>query len=101
VTWRVELLFVVEQSLAMYDTYHEKIAAAACDQRIEAHLKSMDAKVDVLTAQTVISEVGVDMSPWKTEHHFDKFYPGLCAHFHKPVLVNSRAPRPGGLDGAD
>jgi transposase len=43
--WREELLFVVEQSLALYDTYHEKIAA--CDQRIEAHLKTMDPKVDV------------------------------------------------------
>jgi len=43
--WREELLFVVEQSLAMYDTYHEKIAA--CDQRLEAHWKTMNAKVDV------------------------------------------------------
>ena len=116
--WREELLFVVEQSLAMYDTYHEKIAV--CDQRIAAHLKTMEAKVDVeaqpipearrgkwprkhqprynlrgelyrvtgvdltqmdgldvLTAQTVISEVGVDMSPWRTEHHFSSWL-GLC-----------------------
>src|SRR5208282_2414890 len=31
----------------------------------------------------------------------DKFYPELSAQFHKLVLVNSRAPRPGELDGAD
>lgn len=30
-----------------------------------------------------------------------KFYPELHARFHKLVLVNSRAPRPGELDGVD
>lgn len=30
-----------------------------------------------------------------------KFYPELQAQFHKLVLVNSRAPRPGELDGVD
>jgi guanylate kinase len=30
-----------------------------------------------------------------------KFYPELCKQFHKLVLVNSRAPRPGELDGVD
>lgn len=29
--------------------------------------------LDVGTVQTVISEVGVDMSPWKTEHHFSSW----------------------------
>ena len=33
--------------------------------------------LDVLTVQTVISEVGVDMSPWRTEHHFSSWL-GLC-----------------------
>ena len=33
--------------------------------------------IDVQTAQTVISEVGVDMSPWKTERHFGSWL-GLC-----------------------
>jgi transposase len=33
--------------------------------------------VDVMTAQTVISEVGVDMSRWKTEAHFASWL-GLC-----------------------
>jgi len=116
--WREELLFVLKQSLEMYDIYLEKIAA--CDQRIEAHLKTMTAKVDVQaqpmpearrvkyprrhqprfdlrgqlyrvtgvdltqidgidvqTAQTLISEVGVEMSAWKTEHHFSSWL-GLC-----------------------
>jgi transposase len=116
--WREELLFVLKQSLEMYDLYLEKIAA--CDQRIEAHLKTMTAKVDVQaqpmpearrrkyprrhqprfdlrgqlyrvtgvdltqidgidvqTAQTLISEVGVEMSAWKTEHHFSSWL-GLC-----------------------
>src|ERR1700733_5007280 len=37
--WREELLFVLEQSLELYDLYVLKIAV--CDQRIEQHLKTM------------------------------------------------------------
>ena len=117
-TWRPELIFVLEQSLDLYDTYLKKISA--CDERIEAQLKSMDGKVDVTanpapearklrrpskhqprfdlrgqlyritgvdltqidgvdvqTGQTVISEVGVDMSRWETEKHFASWL-GLC-----------------------
>jgi transposase len=33
--------------------------------------------VDAMTAQTLISEVGLDMSRWKTESHF-AFWLGLC-----------------------
>src|ERR1700719_4570258 len=33
--------------------------------------------VDVMVAQTIISEVGLDMSPWKTEAHFASWL-GLC-----------------------
>jgi Transposase IS116/IS110/IS902 family len=33
--------------------------------------------VDVMVAQTVISEVGLDMSRWKTEAHFASWL-GLC-----------------------
>jgi transposase len=40
--WREELLFVLQQSLELYDTYAGKIAE--CDQRIEAHLKTMQSK---------------------------------------------------------
>jgi transposase len=114
-TWREELLFVLEQSLELYDLYVRKIAA--CDQQIEQHLKTMTSKrepvqesdpvavpapkqeprfslkehlcritgvdltrvagLDVQTVQTIISEVGVDMSRWKTEKQFASWL-GLC-----------------------
>ena len=116
-TWRPELLFVLEQSLELYDTYLEKITK--CDRRIDEHLKTMETKVDptqptpaprrvrgprkheprfdlrgqlyritgvdltqidgvdVQSAQTVISEVGVDMSRWKSEKQFASWL-GLC-----------------------
>jgi transposase len=113
--WREELLFVLEQSLQIYDTYLGKIAE--CDQRIEAHLKTMESKLlidlrpaselpqsrkhgprldlrnhlhrvagvdltkvdglNVQTVQTIISEVGVDMSRWNTEKNFASWL-GLC-----------------------
>ena len=116
--WRPELLFTLEQSLALYDTYQQKIAE--CSLRIEAHLKSIESKttaeqpsskggrdrgghrkqttwldlssqlfriagvdltqidgIQVQTAQTVISEVGVDMSRWRTEKQFASWL-GLC-----------------------
>jgi transposase len=113
--WREELLFVLEQSLQLYDLYVEKIAA--CDQQIERHLKTMTSKLEpvqpsdpialsapreqprfnlkdqlcritgvdltrvagleVQTVQTIISEVGVDMSRWKTEKQFASWL-GLC-----------------------
>src|SRR3954447_13819070 len=41
-TWREELLFVLEQSLELYDLYVRKIAV--CDQRIERHLETMSSK---------------------------------------------------------
>jgi hypothetical protein len=37
------LLFVLEQSLEIYDVYLGKITK--CDQRIEAHLKTMESKL--------------------------------------------------------
>ena len=118
--WREELLFVLTQTLDLYDIYLGKIAD--CDQEIEAQLKTMKGKVDVeaqpipeprqvkrprrqkhqpcydlrgelyrvtgvdltqidsfdvQTVQVVISEVGVDMSAWKTEKHFASWL-GLC-----------------------
>src|SRR5438477_6403060 len=113
--WREELLFVLEQSLQLYDLYVEKIAA--CDQQIERHLKTMTSKLEpvqpsdpialsapreqprfnlkdqlcritgvdltrvagleVQTVQTIISEVGVDMSRWNTEKQFASWL-GLC-----------------------
>jgi transposase len=41
--WREELLFVLEQTLALYDTYLGKIAQ--CDRRIEAQMASMESKL--------------------------------------------------------
>lgn len=43
--WRDELIFVLEENLAIYRVYQEKIRR--CDERIEQHLKTMSAKVDV------------------------------------------------------
>jgi transposase len=113
--WRVELLFVLEQSLELYDLYLGKINE--CDQRVATHLNTMDtnaqatqqpadeveasgtpqqsfslrdqlcriagvdltkiAGLDVQTVQTIISEVGVDMSRWNTEKQFASWL-GLC-----------------------
>lgn len=129
-TWQPDLLFVLQQEVAMYDAYQQRIAE--CDQALEQHLKSLADKVadtapvgeqspptpreklrsgpkrrrkagshapqfdlgrelhrisgvdltridgiDVGVAQTVISEVGVDMTRWKTEAHFASWL-GLC-----------------------
>lgn len=113
--WREELLFVLDQSLEIYDMYLSKITT--CDQRIEAHLKTMESKLEtdqqatselpqsrkhrprfdlrnhlhrvagvdltkvdglnVQTVQTIISEVGIDMSRWTTEKNFASWL-GLC-----------------------
>lgn len=43
--WRQELVFVLEQQLELYDTYLDKIAA--CDRRIETHLKAMTGKLEL------------------------------------------------------
>jgi hypothetical protein len=123
-------LFVLQQEVAMYDAYQERIAE--CDQALEQHLKGVGDKVaepaaddepspttprkglrsgpkrrrkagshapqfdlgrelhrisgvdltridgiDVGVAQTVISEVGLDMTRWNTEAHFASWL-GLC-----------------------
>ena len=129
-TWQPDLLFVLQQEVAMYDAYQHWIAE--CDQALEQHLKGVAGKVadpppgaepspspsheaqrsgpkrrrksgshapqfdlgrelhrisgvdltridgiDVGVAQTLISEVGVDMTRWKTEAHFASWL-GLC-----------------------
>src|SRR5579864_5080092 len=114
--WRNELLFALEQNLALYDIYQLKITE--CDERIATHLKTMEpnnqpeqppvdasragrrkhapefylreqlcrivgvdlTRIDGIkerTAQTLISEVGVDMSRWRTEKQFASWL-GLC-----------------------
>jgi transposase len=128
-TWQPDLLFVLQQEVAMYDAYQQRIAE--CDQALEDHLKgfadrSPDAPaageqpsatparrrsgpkrrrktgshapqfdlggelyrisgvdltridgIDVGVAQTLISEVGLDMARWPDEHHFASWL-GLC-----------------------
>ena len=46
-TWRQELLFVLEQSLDLYQTYQQKIQT--CDERIDGQLRSMEPKIDPLS----------------------------------------------------
>ena len=128
-TWQPDLLFVLQQEVAMYDAYQQRITE--CDQALEQHLKRVPDKlagpapegepspsipqerrsgpkrrrkagshtpqfdlggelhrisgvdltridgIDVGVAQTVISEVGLDMTRWKTEAHFASWL-GLC-----------------------
>jgi transposase len=116
--WRQELIFVLQQEIAMYDSYQRRVVE--CDQQLQKHLtrfvdtvppqaknevppkkKGKQNKnnphfqladelqritgvnltridgVDVMVAQTLISEVGLDMGRWKTEAHFASWL-GLC-----------------------
>jgi hypothetical protein len=129
-TWQPDLLFVLQQEVALYDAYQQRIVE--CDHELEQHLGKFADKVnqtapagepsptatpeqrrsgpnrrrqagshapqfdlgrelhrisgvdltridgiDVGVAQTVISEVGLDMSRWENEHHFASWL-GLC-----------------------
>jgi transposase len=131
-TWQPDLLFVLQQEVATYDAYQQRIAE--CDQQLEQHLKGFVDKaaetasegepspptpqpklrsgpkrrrtagshapqfylnlgrelhrisgvdltridgIDVGVAQTLISEVGLNMTRWKTEAHFASRL-GLC-----------------------
>ncbi len=58
--WREDLLFVLQQVHDLYFTYLESITA--CDRRIEAHLKTLEGKVD-LTAQPLPETSGKDRLP--------------------------------------
>jgi transposase len=128
-TWQPDLLFVLQQEVAMYDIYQQRIAE--CDQALERHLQGFADKgantpqhvehapdptethprrakrhrkagshtpqfdlgaelhrisgvdltridgIDVGVAQTLISEVGLEMARWETEGHFASWL-GLC-----------------------
>jgi transposase len=128
-TWQPDLLFVLQQEVAMYDAYQQRITE--CDQALEQHLKGVPDRlagpapegepspsiprerrsgpkrrrkagshtpqfdlggelhrisgvdltridgIDVGVAQTVVSEVGLDMTRWNTEAHFASWL-GLC-----------------------
>lgn len=65
-TWRPELLFVLEQSLELYDTYLKKIAE--CDRRIDEHLKTIEAKAEPTQS---MPEPRRPRSPRKHEPGFD------------------------------
>ena len=43
--WRAELLFVLEQEMALYRAYREQIGA--CDRQLQQHLQTMTPKVDL------------------------------------------------------
>lgn len=117
-TWQPDLVFVLQQEVAMYDVYQQRIAE--CDGALQDHLKGFADRIadptaarsvpkrrrkagshapqfdlgrelhrisgvdltridgiDVGVAQTLISEVGLDMSRWQDEHHFASWL-GLC-----------------------
>jgi transposase len=113
--WRVEHLFTLRQAVELYDIYQQKIEA--CDQEIEAYMKTLDSRgdpkdlspapretrrknrahfdlrerlyeitgvdltllpgIDAMTAQTVVSECGTELSRFATEKHFSSWL-GLC-----------------------
>jgi transposase len=118
--WRDDLLFVLRQVHDLYFFHLDSITA--CDRSIEAHLQTLQSKVDVAapplpatsrsarlprrkhipqtnlrqelyrvtgvdltridgiqvqTAQTVLSETGLDMTCWSDEHHFASWL-GVC-----------------------
>jgi hypothetical protein len=124
-TWRVDLLFVLQQEVTTYDAYLQRIEE--CDHALEQHLRSFADKsgntaevslaptarparpkrrrragshtpqfdlarelqrisgvdltridgIDVSVAQTLVSEVGLDLARWPDEHHFASWL-GLC-----------------------
>ncbi len=113
--WRAEHLFTLRQAVELYDIYQQKIEA--CDQEIEAYMKTLDSRgdpkdlppaprpprrknqvgfdlrgrlyevtgvdltvlpgLDAMTAQTIVSECGTELSRFATEKHFSSWL-GLC-----------------------
>lgn len=115
-TYRADHLFSLGQALVLYDTYQGQIAA--CDERIEAYLLSLETVTDepvpppkkrrqspkgnqprfdarsalyrvtgvdltdvtgleAGSALSLVSEIGTDMSRWKSANHFASWL-GLC-----------------------
>src|SRR6478672_6309349 len=74
--WREELLFVLEQSLELYDTYLGKITK--CDERIEAHLKTMESKL------VTDPQPACELSP--SRKHAPRF--NLRSHLHRVAGVD-------------
>jgi transposase len=70
-TWRQELLFVLEQSLDLYQTYQQKIQI--CDQRIDEQLRSMESRIDPLSESVPEPRRGKD-----ARRHPSGFFVGSC-----------------------
>jgi transposase len=118
--WKDEHLFVLKQSLALYDFYTAQLAA--CDAQIQAQFAAMKPRWDtspdafaipqpsrrlrkneppvqnrveiirltgvdlvavdgisISLAQTILSEIGTDMSKWPSDKHFASWL-GLAPH---------------------
>ena len=120
-SWKTELLFVLQQSLELYDFYTRQVAA--CDAEIEKQFATMKPRwdgpeelpdippvkpgsksknqpqlnvrreilrltgVDLVAvegisaslAQTLLSEIGTDMTKWENDKHFGSWL-GLAPH---------------------
>lgn len=119
-TWKEEHLFVLQQSLELYDFYTRQVAK--CDAQIQQHYATMkprwegtpsptapitprrhpsknepafDARADIVRltgvdiaavtgigaslAQTILSEIGTDMSKWPSDKHFASWC-GVAPH---------------------
>ena len=68
--YRDEHLFTLKQAVEQYDFYTQQMRT--CDELLEAKYG-----VNVLTAQDVITEIGLDMSKWPTVKHFTSWL-SLC-----------------------
>jgi hypothetical protein len=83
--WQEDQLFVLGQEQAGYEFCQKQITE--CDQQLAKYLARLEDRtqgatlpeesdltqidgIDVMAAMTVVSEVGLDMSKWKTENHF-------------------------------
>ncbi len=119
--WKAEQVFVLRQSLALYDFYTQQVAE--CDSEIERHYAALKPRwagsepgpdaprvkpgsksknqpqlnvrreiirltgVDLVAvegisaslAQTILSEIGTDMTPWPNEKHFGSWL-GVAPH---------------------
>ena len=79
--WREDMRFELRQAVDAYDCIQKQMVE--CDQRLQTlmaelerirgvDLTSIDG-IDILTAQTVVAELGADFSRWKDEFHFSSW----------------------------
>jgi hypothetical protein len=69
----------IESELASntIDTCESALAVAGATAEVLGAAVAIIDGIDVMVAQTLVSEVGLDMSRWKTEAHFASWL-GLC-----------------------